>query len=86
MSLETAAQPVLLRRERSCRGNIPWVPWATAKIQDTIGSLQWQMAGESYTPYQKMTPPLQAEDGGGAPTKKELILEMIHAITSPPYD
>jgi hypothetical protein len=27
-----------------------------------IGSLLEQMAGELYTPYQEMTPPLQAEE------------------------
>jgi hypothetical protein len=44
-----------------CRGNIPRVPRAAGygpKTLDTIGSLQWQMAGEPYTPYQGTTPPL----------------------------
>jgi hypothetical protein len=34
------------------------------KILDTIDSLQWQTTGESYTPYQEMTPPFQAEEEG----------------------
>jgi hypothetical protein len=36
------------------------------KVLDTIGSLQWQMAGEPYTPYQEMTSPLQAKGEGSA--------------------
>jgi hypothetical protein len=38
-----------------------------SKILDMNGSLQRQMAGEPYTPYQETTPPLQAEEEG-APT------------------
>jgi hypothetical protein len=34
------------------------------KILDTISFLQLQTAGEPYTPYQKMAPPLQAEEEG----------------------
>jgi hypothetical protein len=34
------------------------------KILDAIGSLQWQIVRESYTLYQKMAPPLQAEEDG----------------------
>jgi hypothetical protein len=34
------------------------------KILDTIDSLQWQTAGEPYTPYKKMAPALQAEEEG----------------------
>jgi hypothetical protein len=70
------------------RGNVPRVPWAAGhgpKILDTIGSLQRQLAREPYTPYQGMSPPLQAEEEG-PPTKKELIPGMIHFITSSPYD
>jgi hypothetical protein len=40
------------------------------KILDTIGSLQRQMAGEPYTPYQETTPPLQAEEGEGHQPRK----------------
>jgi hypothetical protein len=35
-----------------------------SKILDTIGSLQRQTAGEQYTPYQEIAPPLQAEYEG----------------------
>jgi hypothetical protein len=50
-----------------CKGNLPRVPWATGydpKTLDMIGSLQWQTAGEPYTPYQEIAPPLQAEEEG----------------------
>jgi hypothetical protein len=39
------------------------------KILDMIGSLQWQMIEEPYIPYQKMAPPLQAEEGGPCNTQ-----------------
>jgi hypothetical protein len=48
-----------------------------------IGSLSQQTAGEPYDPYQEMAQTLLAEEGGNL---KELIPEMIHTITSPPYD
>jgi hypothetical protein len=47
--------------EKSCRGNLPRVPWAASygpNFLDTIGSLQWQTAGEPNTPYQETTPHL----------------------------
>jgi hypothetical protein len=47
------------------RGNLPRVPWAAGygpKILDTISSLQRQTAGKPNTPYQEMTPSLQAEE------------------------
>jgi hypothetical protein len=49
----------------NCRGNLPRVPWAAGygpKILDTISSLQWKTAGKPNTPYQEMTPSLQAEE------------------------
>jgi hypothetical protein len=48
-------------------GNLPRVPRVAGyspKALDTIGSLQLQMTGELSTPYQEMTPPLQAEEMG----------------------
>jgi hypothetical protein len=34
------------------------------KILDMIGSLRWQTAEESYTPYQINAPPLEAKEEG----------------------
>jgi hypothetical protein len=39
---------------------------------DTIGYLQQQTVGKPYTPYQKMAPPLQAEEGGGTTNLKKI--------------
>jgi hypothetical protein len=36
--------------------------WLQPKILDMIDSLRWQMAGEPYTPYQKMAQPLQTKE------------------------
>jgi hypothetical protein len=50
-----------------CQGNLPRVVWADGydpKHSNTVGSLQWQMAGEPYTPYQEITPPLRAKEIG----------------------
>jgi hypothetical protein len=50
-----------------CQGNLPRVPRATGydpNLLNMVGSLQRQMAGEPYTPYQETTPPLQAEEMG----------------------
>jgi hypothetical protein len=49
------------------RDNLPQVQWVTGyglKTLDTIDFLQRQMAGEPYTTYQEMAPPLQAEEEG----------------------
>jgi hypothetical protein len=48
------------------RGRYPGYhgPPVTTKILVTIGSLQRQMAGEPYTPYQEMPPPFQAKEQG----------------------
>jgi hypothetical protein len=59
-------------------------PVTTQKTLDTISSLQRQTAGEPYTLYLEMAPPLQAEEV--PPTKKELTLRTIHSINSPTYD
>jgi hypothetical protein len=53
--------------EGYCWGSLPWVPQAASyspKLLNTVGSLQLQMAGEPYTLYQEITPPLQAEEMG----------------------
>jgi hypothetical protein len=71
-----------------CWDNLPWVPCDIGygpKLLSTVGSLQRQMAGEPYTPYQETTPSLQAEEMG-PPTYEELISITYHAIISPPYD
>jgi hypothetical protein len=38
--------------------------WLWPKTMDMIGSLQWKTAGEPYTLYQEMAPPVQAEEEG----------------------
>jgi hypothetical protein len=50
---------------QSCRGNLPRVPQAAdygPKLLNTIDSLQRYTTDEPYTPYQKITPPLQVEE------------------------
>jgi hypothetical protein len=58
--------PLNGRLEGYGQSKIPRLPRAASyspKILDMIGSLQRQMAGEPYNPYQKTAPPLQAEEG-----------------------
>jgi hypothetical protein len=50
-----------------CQGQVPRVSRVadySQKFWIRLVSLQWQMAGEPYTPYQDMDPPLWAEEEG----------------------